>query len=114
MANVKITQAAAADVPASAEINRLSYIRETVFMFAFKAWPDEQNMRAFFTARVGERLHHPATQVFKAIDTAADRIVGFICWTRETAKAAAIKAVSSPSRAMQQPFPPFLDMDFVG
>jgi len=118
---VKIERANLDDLPALAEINRLSYMGETISMFAFKDWPDEKNMREFFMARLRIRFDTTGTQVFKATDARTSKIVGFVCWTLEQGETADAKldkplaASKTPTASLVQveQMPPFLHRDFV-
>lgn len=115
---VTIERACQDDLPALAEINRLSYCRETVAQFAFKDWPDDKNMFEFFEARVSERFEHPATQVFKAVEKATDKILGFVCLTLEKGNEVGVGAQKpttdiSPTAKIIQQLPPYMDREFV-
>jgi hypothetical protein len=113
---VTLTRASIDDLPRLAEINRLAYTPETIAQFAFINWPDEVNMRVFSTERVKQRLIHPDTQVFKAVDRATAEIVGFVCWTLEESdqeKLDSVKSRPDPTSAAIQQIPSFLNMDFV-
>jgi hypothetical protein len=80
---IVLSHADIADLPILAEINRLSYLRETNIQIAFPNWPDEVNMFNIFMERIKERLHNPDTQVFKAVVVATGETVGFVCLTLE-------------------------------
>lgn len=115
---VTIAKASLDDLPALAEINRLAYCRETIAQFAFKDWPDDKNMFEFFKARLAERFDHPATQVFKAVDTATSTISGFICLTLEKGKEVGVGAQKpatdmTPTAKIMQQLPPYMNHKFV-
>jgi len=116
---VTLSLATTDDLPVLSEINRLAYTPETMAQIAFVNWPDEQNMRIFFTARVKERLVHPNTQVFKAVDTATGEITGFACWTLEEGDeekpgfGEPVQQAPNPTSADIQQVPGFLNMEFV-
>lgn len=115
---VTITRAQRDDLPAMVEINRLAYCRETTAQFAFKDWPDETNMSGFFKARLSERFGHTDTQVFKAVDTATNMILGFVCLTLEKGNEAgngSQKAATelTPTAKVMQQLPPYMDHEFV-
>jgi hypothetical protein len=92
---VSLSQADATDLPALAEINRLTYMQETISMIAFKNWPAETNMFNFFQSRIQQRMETPNSQVFKAT-TETGEIVGFICWTLEHEREFSEVAVEAP------------------
>ncbi len=113
---IAINRAIPTDLPVLAEMNRLAYLRETVAQFAFTKWPDQPNMLNFFTARVEEQLHRPATQIFKAVEAATGEIVGFVCWTLEHAdedKPGFGEPVPTPTTIAIHQMPIGLDMGFV-
>lgn len=113
-----INRAGPDDLPALAEINRSAYYRETIAQFAFKDWPDKNNMFEFFKARLTERFAHASTQVFKATDTAG-RVSGFICLTLEGAEKAVDDGSQepasdlTPTAKMIQQIPPYFNQEFV-
>lgn len=115
---ITITAARRDDLPALAEINRLAYCRETTAQFAFKDWPDDKNMLEFFKARLAERFENSGTQVFKAIDTATNTILGFVCLTLERDKEAGIGSQEpavdiTPTAKIMQQLPSYLNHEFV-
>jgi hypothetical protein len=116
---VTITRASVDDLQALAEINRLSYMRETTAVFAFKDWPDEKNMFNFFTARIKDRFDNADTQIFKAIDPRTEKILGFVCWTFQKGEEAdaqfeePIMVDKTPTAKLVEQMPPFLNLDFV-
>ncbi|KUI64391.1 hypothetical protein VM1G_12078 [Cytospora mali] len=94
--------------------------RETIAQFAFKDWPDKDNMSDFFKARLTERFAHLNTQVFKATDTTTRCILGFICLTLEGAKEVQVGVGSqepapdlTPTAKMMQQIPPYFNQEFV-
>ena len=114
---IKIQNAALDDLPVLAEINRLAYTPETTAQIAFAHWPDEENMRVFFAARVKEKMLNADTQIFKAVDVATGTITGFVCWTLETGDEekpgfGEPADQNATSHAIQQ-VPDFLNLDFV-
>lgn len=115
---VTITRARCDDLPALVEINRLAYCRETTAQFAFKDWPDETNMSEFFNARLAEHFEHSGTQVFKAVDTAINTILGFVCLTLEKGNEAGNRYQKpatevTPTAKIMQQLPPYMDHEFV-
>lgn len=116
--SVTIARTRSDDLPALVEINRLAYCRETTAQFAFKDWPDETNMSEFFKARLAERFEHPSTQVFKAVDTATNTILGFVCLTLEEGNEARNGSQKpamemTPTAKVMQQLPPYMDHEFV-
>ena len=81
--DINIRLADPTDLPILADLNRLTYLRETIAMFVFKNWPAPEGMTNFFTARMSDRFKHPDTRIFKAVTASTVRLVGFICWTLE-------------------------------
>lgn len=115
---VRIARACPEDLPALAEINRLAYCRETVAQFAFKEWPDDKNLFEFFKARLSERFEHAATQMFKAVDTGANTISGFVCLSLEKGNEAGVGAQKpatdlTPTAKIIQQLPPYMNHEFV-
>lgn len=115
---VTIAGARPGDLLALVEINRLAYCRETTAQFAFKDWPDETNMTEFFKARLAERFEHSGTQVFKAVDTATNTILGFVCLTLEKGNEAGNGSQRpatemTPTAKVMQQLPPYMDHEFV-
>jgi hypothetical protein len=116
--NVEIVLSPAdiADLPILAEINRLSYLRETSIQIAFPNWPDEVNMFNIFMERVKERLHNPDTQVFKAVVVATGETVGFVCLTLEQENRNDFElpdSVPTPSMNAIRQMPAGLNLKFV-
>lgn len=104
------------DLPVLAELNRLTYLRETITQFAFTNWPDEDNMRNFFMARLGFRMKDADTEMFKAVDSATGEVVGFIGWTLEHGtedRPSLGEPVLDPSAMAISDMPTFLNMKFV-
>ncbi|KAJ4416988.1 hypothetical protein N0V82_006437 [Gnomoniopsis sp. IMI 355080] len=115
-----ITQARLDDLPALAEINRAAYYRETIAQFAFKDWPDKENMFEFFKARLAERFSHTNSQVFKATDTTTGAVSGFICLTLEGAGKEQVGVAAqepspgaTPTAKVMQQLPSYFNREFV-
>jgi hypothetical protein len=106
---VTITQAGQDDLPAIAEVNRAAYSDELPSRFAHNNWQDEKHMCMFFKGRLSSRFQDPATQVFKAVDPNTQKIVGFACWTLESAA----EAGPTPTSKMVQQMPPSMNKDFI-
>ncbi|KAH8882059.1 hypothetical protein GQ53DRAFT_847839 [Thozetella sp. PMI_491] len=97
-----------------AKINQAAYARETISQFALKHWPDEQNMLAFMSTRLGERLAHPQSQVFKATDPDSGKIYGFVCFTLENGSEGGAEPVAAnPMGAAIKQLGQFMNLDFV-
>ena len=110
---ITITRATISDLPVLADINRLAYLPETTAQFAFTNWPDEADMLEFFTGRVHERLNDADTQVFKAVEIATGKILGFVCWTLERGNEGLQLQGFGEAAASHQSPPPFLNMKFI-
>lgn len=119
MVEIKLEVASLDDLPSLAEINRQAYTPELSAQIAFTRWPDVENMRIFFTARVRERLLDTGTQVFKAVDVLTGNITGFVCWTLETGEeekpgvGESMGKKPDPTQHAIQQIPDFLNMEFV-
>jgi len=124
MVQITLQNASLVDLPVLAEINRQAYMPELTAQIAFTHWPDNENMRVFFTARVKERMLNVNTQVFKAVDTVTGTIAGFVCWTLETGEEEKPgfdePGLGEPENSKQDPtqyaiqqIPDFLNLDFV-
>ncbi|KAI9640369.1 hypothetical protein NHQ30_011114 [Ciborinia camelliae] len=119
--DIALQNASLDDLPVLAEINRQAFMPELSAQIAFKNWPDVENMRAFFAARLRERFLNPDTKVFKAVDGAAGTIAGFVCWTLEigeedeetSGSVAPADARTNPTQHAVEQMPDFLNLDFV-
>jgi hypothetical protein len=111
MRAVNITRADRDDLPGLAEINRLAYAEEMTTKFAFNEKANEQNTFEFFKARLASRFDHAQSQLFKATDSATDKIVGFACWTRE--QGGNELGGPTPTGGILQQMPPYFNADFV-
>ncbi|KAG9237898.1 acyl-CoA N-acyltransferase [Amylocarpus encephaloides] len=107
------------DIPVLGELNRLAYTPELASRFAFRNWPDVDNARQFYRARVTERMAHPASKVFKAVDIATGEILGFVALTLEEAEDGhegfgdVVKAMENPTMKAVQMLPEFLNQEFI-
>ncbi|KAI1815145.1 acyl-CoA N-acyltransferase [Poronia punctata] len=105
-----ISLASREDLPALAEVNRTAYSLELPSRFAHKNWQDKNYMFNFLKGRLAVRFDHPGTQVFKAVDPATDKIVGFACWTLEVPKE---EVEPTPTGKMVQKMPPTMNFEFI-
>ncbi|KAH8901245.1 acyl-CoA N-acyltransferase [Thozetella sp. PMI_491] len=104
------------DLPALAKINAAAYARETIAMFAFKKWPDDENMTAFFASRIGDRLDQPESQVFAAVQPDSDKMYGFVCFTLKDGpdSDSDAKPAADPTGAAMQKLGQTLNLEFIG
>ncbi|KAI1744763.1 acyl-CoA N-acyltransferase [Xylaria scruposa] len=105
-----IALASREDLPALAEVNRSAYSLELPSRFAHKNWADVNYMFNFFKGRLVARFDHVGTQVFKAFDPDNGEIVGFACWTHETASN---EVDQTPTGTMIQKMPPTVNVEFM-
>ncbi|KAJ8070663.1 hypothetical protein OCU04_001034 [Sclerotinia nivalis] len=116
---ITLQNASLDDLPVLAEINRQAFMPELSAQIAFKNWPDVENMRVFFAARLRERLINTDTKVFKAVDVATGIITGFVCLTLEIGdeeSSGSVKpadAKKNPTQHAIEQIPDFLDLEFV-